>query len=260
MKRFLCFFISILLCISVCAIPSTAAESDTLTVTDSGRILAQVKVGSVFLYRVGLFTGQHTLINGEGEIRYDEKLLQPLAYGDPTPERYSFGDRLVNASAVINLTDVPGTVYYNFSQITGIEGYTDTDEPYLKLRFKVLAGGTTELSHIMQTLTARNGKTTFYKLFQNGQATAALDPLPYTVGSAELPCATIGDADSDGRISVIDATLIQWITAGRRMSCSKLNADTNGDGDVNLKDSLAIRRYTAGMSAANVGDYRFTSD
>ena len=169
MRRFLCLFIFILLCIAV-FVPAAAADSDTLTITDSGKVLAEVKVGSVFLYRVGLFTGQHTLINGEGEIRYDKSLLQPLAYGDPTPEGYSFEGRLADASAVVNITDVPGTVYYNFSQVTGIEGYGSTDEPYLRLRFKVLAGGTTELNHLMQTLTARDNKNTFYKLFQNGKA------------------------------------------------------------------------------------------
>ena len=259
MKRFLCLFIFILLCIAV-FVPAAAADSDTLTITDSGKVLAEVKVGSVFLYRVGLFTGQHTLINGEGEIRYDKSLLQPLAYGDPTPEGYSFEGRLADASAVVNITDVPGTVYYNFSQVTGIEGYGSTDEPYLRLRFKVLAGGTTELNHLMQTLTARDNKNTFYKLFQNGKASDRYDKLPYTVGSVELPCAYIGDANNDGGISLIDATLIQWITAGRRLSYSKPNADTNGDGDINLKDALAVRRYAAGMNAANVGDYRFASE
>ncbi len=263
MKRLLCFILTILLCaaaLTVCGLPTAAADNGKLTITDEGRVLAQVEVGSTFLYRVGLFSGQHTLINGEGMVTFASDMVKPVAYGSPTPEAYSFCGKLQSASPVINISDNPDFIRYNFSDITGISGFNSAEEPYLKLRFQALKAGTVQIHHTMETLTARSGSGSFVKLFKNGKASDTYDAIPYTVSSVETPSAYIGDADNDGKITVIDATCVQWVTAGRRMTYSKANADADGDGDVNLKDALAIRRSTAGLNGGEVGGYRFSSE
>ena len=260
MKKLLCIILTVLLCLSVLSavlLPAAAADSGTLTVTDGGKTLAQVKVGSTFIFRVGLYSGQQTLINGQGVISYDTKALKPVAYGSPSPESYSFCSKLQGASPVINLSDDPGFVRYNFSQIAGITGFSNASEPYLKLRFTALKSGTTELHHTMETLTARGSSGSFVKLFQNGKATGSA----YTTGSVENPTAYLGDADNDGAVSVVDATCVQWVTAGKKLTYSKANADVNLDGDVNLKDALEIRRAAAGIATASeVGGWRFASE
>ena len=58
-----------------------------------------------------------------------------------------------------------------------------------------------------------------------------------------------GDADGDGEISILDATVIQRMLAGL---CSKYeiavtSADTDKDGDVTVLDATCIQRYEAGM-------------
>lgn len=72
----------------------------------------------------------------------------------------------------------------------------------------------------------------------------------YAYGSME-PFSTRlrGDADGDGSVDIIDATLIQRHLVGfRRLSpAAQLLADANGDGELDIDDATLIQRYDVGI-------------
>ena len=134
------------------------------------------------------------------------------------------------------------------------------DQHYFKARFKAVAPGTTDVRHIMEVMTAREGDETI-RLFYKGKANEQIDPIPYSISSIEASTAYIGDANGDYDISVLDATYIQMITAGKNLDYKLMNADVNTDGAVTLKDALIIQRYKAGIAVlGSIGEWIFESE
>lgn len=65
----------------------------------------------------------------------------------------------------------------------------------------------------------------------------------------------LGDADSDGRVNVKDATAIQKHVAGMEVTIHIGAADADQDQRVNVKDATAIQKFAAGMEVSNpIGD------
>lgn len=267
MKKLLCILMVLILAAAAFTCVPVSAASDTLTVTDGGKVLANVKVGSEFIYRVGVNTGDSVIYSGQGYVKYNKKYLQVVEYG-PTDSRgninmdaYCFCKAVQNTSLVTNYFTVDNYIKYNFtSPKKGVGVFNDEHEHYFKVRFKALEAGKVELNHIFEVMTTRvNGENV--RLFTEGIANKNLDPVPFQVTSAETPSALVGDADSDYEVSVMDATFIQFVTAGKKAAFEIANADVNGDGDVNLRDALSIRRYKAGMTSdPGVGEWIFTSE
>ena len=58
-----------------------------------------------------------------------------------------------------------------------------------------------------------------------------------------------GDADDDGEVTIIDATMIQRYEADIPMSkpINERNADVDGNGEVNIIDATLIQRYNTGI-------------
>ena len=82
--------------------------------------------------------------------------------------------------------------------------------------------------------------------------------LPLDSGAYEDPYADIilGDADGDGKVTIVDVTMLQQYLAEFTMPGTfQLKAcDVNRDGFVDIRDVTALQRYAAGMSApAGVG-------
>lgn len=260
MKKLFCLVLSALIMISAlsaAAVSASAASTDKLILTDEGRKLGEVAVGNEFIFRVGLNTGDRYLINGQGTISFDPAYVSFVGYGDNW-DSYCFSEKLINTSLVTNYTD--SGIYYNFSKYSGFEGFTSVDEHYFKARFKATAAGTTDIHHIIEVMTAREGNDTV-RLFTKGKANEQLDPIPYSVSSVDIATAYIGDANGDYDISVLDATYIQMITAGKNLGYKTVNADVNSDSAVNLKDALVIQRYKAGMSVSgNIGKWIFANE
>ena len=69
--------------------------------------------------------------------------------------------------------------------------------------------------------------------------------------TANMPMGRIGDADRDGEVSILDATMIQRYLAGlNELNRIKMYlADTDGDGEVSILDATAIQRWLASLSA-----------
>lgn len=59
----------------------------------------------------------------------------------------------------------------------------------------------------------------------------------------------IGDVNSDGDISVVDATLVQKYIVGleKLTDLQKKSADVNGDGDISVVDATLIQKYIVGL-------------
>ena len=60
-------------------------------------------------------------------------------------------------------------------------------------------------------------------------------------GSGDEPEVVLGDANGDGQISIVDASMIvEYVLSGNTSSMNFKNADINGDGDVNITDASII--------------------
>lgn len=62
----------------------------------------------------------------------------------------------------------------------------------------------------------------------------------------EVPDVFPGDADGDGRVTLLDAALLQQHLAGWDVILDEVSADTDGDGRVTLLDAALLRQYLAG--------------
>ena len=69
--------------------------------------------------------------------------------------------------------------------------------------------------------------------------------------------AIIGDADTDGEVTILDATAIQRVLAGLPVEAfDEYAADADMDEEVTILDATAIQRYLAGLPAnENIGYY-----
>lgn len=267
MKKVLSLLLTALcIVLSLAVTPASAEDNgDTLTVTEDGRTLAQVKVGSVFLYTVGLCAGDFKIMNGAGEVKYDGAFVTPVPYGplrsDGTVnwESYSFPASLNSANLVANL-ELENEIQYNFARVNGVEAFNDVNKHYFRLRFKAIAPGTVEIRHKIRSMYTRiDGESV--RVWREYSVNHQLDPLPYYVSSAEPAAGMIGDADGDCDVTVMDASFIQYLTAGRMAAFSALTADVNADGGIDLRDALEVLRYKAGMTAAeSIGEWIFESE
>ena len=69
---------------------------------------------------------------------------------------------------------------------------------------------------------------------------------PTTTGT-EAPMAFLGDANGDGAVNMKDVLTLRKQLAGMTVSCNLENADVNEDGDVNMKDVLMLRKFLANI-------------
>lgn len=269
MKKLLSVFVAIVIIIAAFTVPAVSADgsadSDTLIITDEGRVLAEVEVGNEFIFRLGVNAGDYPVYNGQGMVTYDSDYVELVHYGkvdrkgNIDMDAYSFARKIYNSS-LLSTYDQKDHIYYNFTKGTAIDTYDDINKDFCKFRFKAVAPGTTEIHHVMETLTSIvNSK--YVRLYFRGRANEQLDPIPYTQSSAESAVALIGDADGDYDVTIIDATYIQRLTAGVQGGYKAENADVNADGSVDLRDARSILRYRAGFDdGLNVGEWIFESE
>lgn len=78
---------------------------------------------------------------------------------------------------------------------------------------------------------------------ENGLSFVALDEASKPATVDEI----LGDVNSDGKVNVKDATMIQKAAAKiiALTDAENMRADVNGDGKVNVKDATAIQKYAA---------------
>lgn len=259
MKRILSLILVLALAASLVtafSLPAAAESSNKLIITCRKQVIGEVEVGSEFIYHVALDSGGYTVSSGEGQLRYNDSYATIVEYGTPSMSAYSFPTRIRNTSLATNFLKEKNVAYYNFVKIAGVGKFTE-DDHFFKIRMKAIAPGTVEIRHYTKSLYSGLSTKLIYDDISNSQ----LDPIPYTVCSVEAPTGYVGDADGDYQLTVLDATMIQHITAGEDLTYNMVSADSNGDNVINLFDALNILRYHAGMETqGSIGEWIFESE
>jgi hypothetical protein len=264
MKKLLCIAMALIMILAAVFVVPASAD-DTLTITAGGKIVGTVKVGSEFLYRIGLYAGEKKVLNGQAHLDYDSTHLSfvphTASYVDDDGETvssvdvYSFPAKIRNASLVLN-TEYPGQINYNFTKSDGIAAFNDSSKLFARFRFIATRGGTADITNTIAYMIDVNEQQIYYK----EQASTTINP--YQTITIETPVSLIGDANGDNKITILDATVIQRAAAGVETSyISVANADTSCDGKVTLRDAMYIKQYLANLyTGYNVGSGIYSSE
>ncbi len=73
---------------------------------------------------------------------------------------------------------------------------------------------------------------------------------PSETGSSQFSDTLLGDANGDGAVNMKDVLTVRKFLAGMDVSINVTNSDTNNDTFVNMKDVLQLRKYLAGLIPA----------
>lgn len=79
------------------------------------------------------------------------------------------------------------------------------------------------------------------------EPTATVTETEPTATATEAPITFLGDANGDGAVNMKDVLTLRKQIAGMTVFCYMENADVNGDGDVNMKDVLMLRKFLANI-------------
>lgn len=268
MKKILCIFLIIAVAASVLtafSLNTSAAAGNKLTVTANGEVLGEVEVGNEFIYNVAFNSSGYSVLAGQGSIYYDPAYAQLVEYGAVKSDgsinmnAYSFPQRLRNTNLITNYFGQEDEILFNFSKLSGVGAFTEEDHLF-KVRFKAVAAGTVNIKFDAKAFYSRIDNTGVY-LIRNNKPDEQLDPIPYIVTTVEPSVGYVGDADGDYKLTVMDATYIQLLTAGVDSAYTLINADVDNNGEVNLRDALDILRYKANIATdTQIGEWIFTSE
>jgi len=260
MKKLLCLVLALALMMTAVLSLTTsaygAADGSRLVITANGQDAVSVAVGNEIVFRVGLYAGSEKILNGQAALTYDPAFLEVVQYpAADEMEAYSFPEEINNAGIVMNVENL-GAVNYNFTKGKGGVGvFDDARRLFARFRFKVIAPGTTDITHIIQYMTDVNDVRVYYKDLPNEEVN------PYTVLTIEPSYGRIGDADGDFEVTILDATMMQRAAARAVSGLKTPLADVNGDKAISLKDAVAIRKYLAGKGDnAAIGTWLFASE
>jgi hypothetical protein len=265
MKKLLCLALAITMILTAVFVMPASAASDTLTITANGTTVGTVKVGSEFLFTVGLYAGEKKILNGQAHLDYDTVHLSfvpfTAGYYDEdnifvsSIDAYSFPAKILSANLVIN-ADRTGQINYNFTKSDGVAVINNANKYFARFRFVATAAGTADITNTIAYMIDVDEQQIYYK----EQASTTVNP--YQRYSIETPVGLVGDVNSDQKITIMDATIIQRAAAGIATEYSSLAAaDINGDRTVSLRDAMYIKQYLANLyTGANVGSGVYTSE
>lgn len=151
---------------------------------------------------------------------------------ESTTTTYKLGD--VDRNGVLNVSDATCIAYY-------INGLYELDDEQIKLADVNEDGTVTKEDIIMlQNIISNNGEDEPSTETPSTNATVA----PTTNANVETKY-LLGDVDRDGRVTVRDATVIQYYAAKLyELDDEQLKlADANNDGSVNVRDATVIQYY-----------------
>ena len=272
MKKLLCIAIVLAMVLTTLFVMPASAANDTLTITANGTVVGAVKVGSEFLYTIGLYAGEKKILNGQAHLDYDASYLSfvPFTatytdYGDADDDTddtlvtsidaYSFPAKIRDANLVIN-TEHPGQINYNFTKSNGIMVINNPNKFFARFRFVATKAGTADITNTISYMIDVDEQQIYYKEKANTTVN------PYQTVTIKEPVSILGDVNGDNQITIMDATIIQRAAVGIETSYTSVNnADINLDGTVSLRDAMYIKQYLANLyTGANVGSGVYASD
>ena len=247
MKKLLCALIVLMLAISAADLTAFAEDTQVLTITEDGETLAAVKVGSEFVYRVGINTGDYRVYSGQGYVRYNSGLAQISEYGPVDSsgkvdmDAYCFPEAIRKASLISNYFASENYIRYNYTKATtGVDVFDSVDKPYFQIRFKAVAPGTLRLRHVTEILASRESDSTVI-LIKNGRPSPGLRCVPFQ--------RTFAYPADDGETVNPDLknAVAAWVfdPAGKMAG---YNLTEYGNADMGYSATLGSGRLTAGMS------------
>lgn len=267
MKKLLCVALSLMMLImALTVVPVSASDTadgdNTLIITANGENPVAVEVGNEIVFRVGLYAGEEKILNGQVNMDFDtnclayieHKVYSPI-YESEEPEGYCFAPSIVGKGGVVFNPEEPGHIKYNFTNAHGVAVFNDASKLFARFRFKVLAPGKADISHIIQYMSNTSEQNVYYK----SEPSDVIKPyMNITIEPSE---GCMGDANGDYDVNILDATFMQRAAAGADLTYDMTTADVTGDKFVSLKDAMIVRKYLAGKDVdSNVGTWLFPSE
>lgn len=192
--------------------------------------------------------GEHAIgyypVDPDDPFSYPEVIPNFVIYGTSGTEAQTYADRNgIQFNSIASGTTVKGTA----------KSYLSADDTVtIQL----------EKSGVAVYETTVNGNSTDYSIsgVANGTYTMRVSKKSHAdreytvkVSSADVTqnveIFPIGDVNSDGDISVVDATLVQKYIVGleKLTDLQKKSAEVNGDGDISVVDATLIQKYIVGL-------------
>lgn len=197
----------------------------------------EVEAGETYTYEV-LLSAEELFENIQVKIRYNQNKLRLV---DKT-----------SAEACPNLTnglvyypELPGEVRFNVVNLDGID--FKEEKVLVTLDFEVLNSTYSEIKLEIEEMTIVGDGTQSY--FTEGKPSITEGISVTQVFKTGVPY-ILGDATSDGKVNVKDATEIQKAVAGlvTLEEIEVVASDVDANTQVNVKDATAIQKWVAGMT------------
>ena len=210
-----------------------------------------------------------TILNADVTPVYGEKAGDHMAYTLPENAPYTvtmngwwdvFNNRVLGDDDTFEANNVY-SVWWN---LVANEGYVFADDA------TILINGSTDVVDAEYSYLDVSGEEPLFIISSKGvfvegptEPTATATE-PSATGTATEPTATAteptatatgtqadeilyGDANGDGDVNMKDVLTLRKHLAGIEIMLHPLNSDANGDGEINMKDVLMIRKYMAGL-------------
>lgn len=241
-KRFFAFLL-ILAVIAIMAPFGAAAEDNEVCVVIDGKEYS-AHIGDVVSYcylldiggidaRKGSLSGMVTEV--EGAVTYNTDSLRLVtALEEDEDGNYPAFPALVKGNLTVNTRE--NRIKYNAVRL---KGYSFGEKTALvRLDFEVIGKDAASIGNHIRNLGSGEVKL----IYLDEELVA-----PKTSSEAEIYC--IGDVDTDGAITIIDATYIQMFVAEMKelSSVQRLLAEFNGDREIVIDDATCIQRMIADL-------------
>lgn len=201
--------------------------------------LYEVEVGETFTYEV-LLSAEELFENIQVKIRYNPAKLKLV---DKTSTETC--PNLTNG--LVYYPELPGEVRFNAVFLDGID--FKEEKVLVTLDFEVVNNTYSEIKLEIEEMTIMGDSTKSY--FTDGKPSITEGISVVQVFKNGVPY-ILGDANSDGKVNVKDATEIQKAVAGLITldEIEMVASDVDANKKVNVKDATAIQKWVAGMTVA----------
>ena len=220
-------------------------------------VIKETKVSDLDFSLIELQLGDNNLVDYSGDLSYFSYDVKITSKGEKPTEPTTVAPTTTEPTTVAPTTEEPTTVEPTTAKLKTVKG---TVKSYLSesdtVTIQLIKSG--EVAYE----TTVKGNSTDYSIsgVANGTYTMRVSKKSHAdreytvkVSSADVTqnveIFPIGDVNSDGDISVVDATLVQKYIVGleKLTDLQKKSAEVNGDGEISVVDATLIQKYIVGL-------------